>query len=120
MSENLNNEKHKNKHSEWVKEIQSLKDIFGTERLSPVNVDKAISIYDFVDCFSDALTGGETIITGSSGLAVEVFYTHFRNKDNQCTYLTTGLGAMGYRLPALLGQLRQKIRRCSCLRAMAV
>ena len=108
MSENLNSEKLKNKHSEWVKEIQSLKDIFGTERLSPVNVDKAISIYDFVDCFSDALTGGETIITGSSGLAVEVFYTHFRNKDNQCTYLTTGLGAMGYGLPALLGATEAK------------
>ena len=108
MHENLSNVKLKNKHSEWVREIQSLKDIFGTERLSPASVDKAISIYDFVDCFSDALTGGETIITGSSGLAVEVFYTHFRNKANQCTYLTTGLGAMGFGLPALLGATEAK------------
>ena len=56
-----------------------------------------------MDCLSDALTGGETVITGSSGLAVEVFYTHFRNKIDQRICLTTGLGAMGYGLPALLG-----------------
>ena len=39
--------------------------------------------------------GGEIIVTGSSGLSVEVFYTHFKNKIGQKTFLTTGLGAMG-------------------------
>ncbi len=108
MSENIQYGKLKNEHSEWVEEIQMLKDVFGTEKLSPGSTDKAISIYDFVDCFSDALTGGETVVTGSSGLAVEVFYTHFRNKVDQCTCLTTGLGAMGYGLPALLGASEAK------------
>ena len=63
-----------------------------------------------MDCLSDALTG-ETVITGSSGLAVEVFYTHFRNKIDQRICLTTGLGAMGYGLPALLGACEAKNQR---------
>jgi len=43
------------------------------------------------------------VITGSSGLAVEVFYTAFRNKVGQRLFLTSGLGAMGYGLPASIG-----------------
>ena len=108
MYENIDHVKHKNNHSEWLKEIQRLKDDFGAEKLSRGRSDDAISIYDFVDCLSDALTGGETVITGSSGLAVEVFHTHFRNKIDQRICLTTGLGAMGYGLPALLGACEAK------------
>jgi acetolactate synthase-1/2/3 large subunit len=43
------------------------------------------------------------VITGSSGLAVEVFYTVFRNKLGQRIFLTSGLGSMGYGLPAAIG-----------------
>ncbi len=39
----------------------------------------------------------------SSGLAVEVFYTVFRNKLGQRIFLTSGLGSMGYGLPAAIG-----------------
>ena len=42
-------------------------------------------------------------MTGSSGLAVEVFYTAFRNKTGQRLFLTSGLGSMGYGLPAAIG-----------------
>nr|WP_258538090.1 MULTISPECIES: thiamine pyrophosphate-dependent enzyme [Pseudomonas] len=43
------------------------------------------------------------VSTGSSGLAVEVFYTVFRNRPGQRVFLTSGLGAMGYGLPAAIG-----------------
>ena len=43
------------------------------------------------------------LVTGSSGLAVEFFYTAFRNKPGQRFFLTSGLGAMGYGLPAAIG-----------------
>jgi acetolactate synthase I/II/III large subunit len=43
------------------------------------------------------------IVTGSSGLAVETFYLGFRTKRKQRIFNTTGLGAMGFGLPALIG-----------------
>lgn len=63
----------------------------------------AISHYHFVSALSDALHADTLIGTGSSGLAVEVFYTVFRNKPGQRVFLTSGLGAMGYGLPAAIG-----------------
>jgi len=77
---------------------------FENEVFKPVASDTGrISIYDFVNILSEGFSGNEIIVTGSSGLAIEVFYTHFRNRDGQWIGLTTGLGAMGYGLPALLG-----------------
>ncbi|MEJ2626017.1 MAG: thiamine pyrophosphate-dependent enzyme [Pseudolabrys sp.] len=46
---------------------------------------------------------GTLFVTGSSGLAVEVFYLGYRNKPGQRVFLTSGLGAMGYGLPAMIG-----------------
>lgn len=63
----------------------------------------AIGHYHFVDALSDALPENELISTGSSGLAVEAFYTAFRNRPGQRVFLTSGLGAMGYGLPSAIG-----------------
>jgi acetolactate synthase-1/2/3 large subunit len=57
----------------------------------------------FVEALSDAAPPGALIATGSSGLAVEFFYAGFRNKPGQRSFLTSGLGAMGYGLPAAIG-----------------
>lgn len=62
-----------------------------------------ISHYQLMDALSDAIPENTTISTGSSGLAVEAFYTIFRNKPGQRVFLTSGLGAMGYGLPAAIG-----------------
>jgi len=63
----------------------------------------AISHYQLMDALSDALPADTIVSTGSSGLAVEAFYTIFRNKPGQRVFLTSGLGAMGYGLPAAIG-----------------
>lgn len=65
--------------------------------------DGQITHYPFVDVLSDCIPEERLIVTGSSGLAVEVFYTVFRNKNGQRFFLTSGLGAMGYGLPAVIG-----------------
>jgi acetolactate synthase-1/2/3 large subunit len=65
--------------------------------------DGAISHYHFVDALSDAIPEDTIVATGSSGLAVEAFYSAFRNKPGQRVFLTSGLGAMGYGLPAAIG-----------------
>lgn len=62
-----------------------------------------ISHAHFVDSLSDAVPENTLIATGSSGLAVEFFYAGFRNKAGQRMFLTSGLGAMGYGLPAAIG-----------------
>ena len=90
--------------SKWRLKIKKLKQRYSDEVFTKrVDDHQPISIYEFVECLSKQLDGGESIVTGSSGLAVEVFYTHFKNKIGQKTFITTGLGAMGYGLPALLG-----------------
>jgi len=65
--------------------------------------DGSISHFQFADVLSDAIPENRLVITGSSGLAVEAFYTAFRNKAGQRMFLTSGLGSMGYGLPAAVG-----------------
>lgn len=62
-----------------------------------------ISHFKFADALSDAVPEDRLVITGSSGLAVEVVYTVFRNKPGQRMFLTSGLGSMGYGLSAAIG-----------------
>ncbi|WP_028323680.1 thiamine pyrophosphate-binding protein [Desulfatirhabdium butyrativorans] len=62
-----------------------------------------ISHYRFVSALSDLIPENTPIATGSSGLAIEVFYSIFRNKPGQRIFLTAGLGAMGYGVPAAIG-----------------
>lgn len=62
-----------------------------------------ISHYEFVETISEAIPENQLVITGSSGLAVEVFYTVFRNKPGQRMFLTSGLGSMGYGVAAAIG-----------------
>jgi acetolactate synthase-1/2/3 large subunit len=75
----------------------------------PVNDGKSfattgpISHYHFADALSDIIPENTLVSTGSSGLALEILYTVFRNKPGQRMFLTSGLGAMGYGLPAAVG-----------------
>ncbi len=63
----------------------------------------SIAHFQLADKLSDAIGEDQLVVTGSSGLAVEVFYTAFRNKKGQRMFLTSGLGSMGYGLPAAIG-----------------
>jgi acetolactate synthase-1/2/3 large subunit len=62
-----------------------------------------ISHFHLTQVLSEELPEKAMIVTGSSGLAVEFFYTGFQNKEGQRVFLTSGLGAMGYGLPAMIG-----------------
>ena len=61
--------------------------------------------FEAAKMLSDALPEKSTIITGSSGLAIEAFYVAYEPKKFQRILLTSGLGAMGYGLPAFVGAL---------------
>jgi acetolactate synthase-1/2/3 large subunit len=62
-----------------------------------------ISSYQLTAVLSEEAPENTLFVTGSSGLAVEVFYTSYFVKRGQRIFLTSGLGAMGYALPALIG-----------------
>ena len=69
----------------------------------PFEASDSISHYEFVAALSEAIPDNTLIATGSSGLAVEAFYSTFRSKPGQRVFLTSGLGSMGYGLAAAIG-----------------
>ncbi len=94
------------KHAEW--DVWQKKCLDWKKRFTPLDGRKfdsnaPISHYEFVETISDIIPENQLVITGSSGLAVEVFYTAYRNKPGQRMFLTSGLGSMGYGIAAAIG-----------------
>lgn len=87
----------------WRERCAGWKRRYATADEQPFPASGPIDHYHFVAALSDAIPANVPIATGSSGLAIEVFYSTFRNKPGQRIFLTSGLGAMGYGLPAAIG-----------------
>lgn len=87
----------------WRQRCQEWKQRYPVNDGEPFAGYGAISHYHFADALSEVIPANTLISTGSSGLALEVLYTVFRNKPGQRLFLTSGLGAMGYGLPAAVG-----------------
>jgi acetolactate synthase-1/2/3 large subunit len=87
----------------WLERCQSWKAKYSFNDGKQSDVSDAIGHYEFVDALSDAIPENTLIATGSSGLAVEAFYSTFRTKPGQRLFLTSGLGSMGYGLAAAIG-----------------
>ncbi|WP_417535383.1 thiamine pyrophosphate-binding protein [Methylophaga sp.] len=103
--EQLNTElpQHKADYSAWITKIADWKQRYPRCDGEKFPEHGEISHYHFIDRLSTLTKANELIITGSSGLAVEVFYSTFVNKTGQRIFLTSGLGSMGYGLPAAIG-----------------
>jgi acetolactate synthase-1/2/3 large subunit len=87
--------------SEWIATCRSWKQRYAVDAAATGGA--AIGHQAFVSALSDAAPPDCVVGTGSSGLAVEAFYLGFRNKPGQRVFLTSGLGSMGYGLPAAIG-----------------
>jgi acetolactate synthase-1/2/3 large subunit len=87
----------------WIEHCADWKQRYPVNDGLPFPDQGPINHYHFVSALSDAIPADTLVSTGSSGLAVEVFYTVFRNKLGQRVFLTSGLGSMGYGLPAAIG-----------------
>lgn len=85
----------------WVERCQSWKRRYAVDAAAAVA--DGIGHQAFVSALSEAAPPDCVVGTGSSGLAVEAFYLGFRNKPGQRVFLTSGLGSMGYGLPAAIG-----------------
>jgi len=88
---------------EWRERCLDWKRRYSIENEPFVENNDRLSHYRFVSHLSDCLPANTPIATGSSGLATEIFYATFRNKPGQRIFLTAGLGAMGYGIPAAIG-----------------
>lgn len=88
---------------EWMDRCSGWKRRYPANESSSTATDNVMGHYDFVDCLSENLQPNTNVITGSSGFAVEAFYTGFRNRPGQRIFLTSGLGSMGYGLAAAIG-----------------
>ncbi|MAX52911.1 MAG: acetolactate synthase [Methylophaga sp.] len=90
-------------YADWIHKITDWKQRYPRCDGQTFPEQGEISHYHFIDRLSAYTAENELIITGSSGLAVEVFYSTFVNKTGQRVFLTSGLGSMGYGLPAAIG-----------------
>jgi acetolactate synthase-1/2/3 large subunit len=89
--------------SRWLETCSSWKKRFTALEGRPQENEGSIGHYQFINQLSKAIPENRLVITGSSGLAIEVLYTVFQNKKDQRMFLTSGLGSMGYGLPAAIG-----------------
>lgn len=89
--------------TEWLERCLSWKERYPVNDGKPFEQSESISHYQFVASLSEVIPRGTLIATGSSGLAVEAFYSTFRSKPGQRVFLTSGLGSMGYGLAAAIG-----------------
>jgi acetolactate synthase-1/2/3 large subunit len=87
----------------WQTKCLDWKNRYPTNENHTPAPNNEIGHYYLVDSFSRVLPPDCIIATGSSGLAIEVFYSAFKNKAGQRFYLTSGLGSMGYGLPSAIG-----------------
>ena len=95
----------------WIARCADWKQRYPVNDGLPFPTSGPISHYHFASELSEAIPPECLVSTGSSGLAVEVFYTVFRNKIGQRVFLTSGLGSMGYGLPAAIGASLANDRR---------
>ena len=88
---------------EWVNQCRDWKTRYPQNEGGAFPDKGPIGHAHFVESLSEAIPENTLVTCGSSGLAVEFFFAGFRNKAGQRTFLTSGLGAMGYGLPAAIG-----------------
>jgi acetolactate synthase-1/2/3 large subunit len=90
-------------HQAWRDKCSSWKAKYAATLSNSHPDDETISHYDLVKSLSSVIPADTVVATGSSGLSIEVFYSFFENKEGQRLFLTSGLGSMGYGLPAAIG-----------------
>lgn len=89
--------------TEWLGRCAEWKKRYTVNDGQPFPAAGEISHYHMMQVLADEIPEDTLVVTGSSGLGVEAFYTVFQNKPGQRVFLTSGLGSMGYGLPAMIG-----------------
>ncbi|MEW6436068.1 MAG: thiamine pyrophosphate-binding protein [Pseudomonadota bacterium] len=88
---------------DWKSRCADWKARYGINMQIEAWQNEALSHYEVIDAFSDLFPSHCLVVTGGSGLAIESFYVAFRTKEGQRVFSSSGLGSMGYGLPAAIG-----------------
>ena len=97
--------------SGWLARCADWKRRYPINDGAPFPARGPIGHFHLTEALSEELPENSLIVTGSSGLGIEFFYTGFSNKEGQRVFLTSGLGAMGYGMPAMIGAYMASDRR---------
>ncbi len=89
--------------SAWFARYAAWKHRYALNGGAPWPASGEISHFHLISAFSKAFPENALIMTGGSGLAVESFWMTFEAKRGQRMCTTSGLGSMGYGLPAMIG-----------------
>lgn len=89
--------------TEWIEHCNNLRDKYPRFIPEQEPRDGFVSTYNLVDVISNKMTENDIYQFTSSGTSVDIAMKIFRIKKGQRAFLTKGLAAMGYDLPAAIG-----------------
>ncbi|MBN7573060.1 MULTISPECIES: thiamine pyrophosphate-binding protein [Clostridium] len=92
-----------NIRTEWIEHCNILRDKYPRFIPEQEPRDGFVSTYRLVDEISNKMTENDIYQFTSSGTSVDIAMKVFRIKKGQRAFLTKGLAAMGYDLPASIG-----------------
>lgn len=93
----------KRDRSAWFARYAEWKRRYALNDGAPWPAQGEISHFHLINAFAKAFPEDALIMTGGSGLAIESFWMTFEAKPGQRLCTTSGLGSMGYGLPAMIG-----------------
>lgn len=91
------------KRENWIKHCDMLKEKYPLSIPEQKPSDGYVSTYDLIDEITTQMTENDIYQFTSSGSSVDIAMKTFRIKKGQRAFLTKGLAAMGYDLPASIG-----------------
>ena len=110
------NELDLHKRSKWIEHCDSLKERYPIFIKEQEPRKGYVSTYKLVDEVSSQMTADDIYQFTSSGTSVDIAMKVFRIKKGQRAFLTKGLAAMGYDLPASIGScIASNRKRTVCI-----
>ena len=89
-------------YSSWIEQCLKFKDNFPVIGPEHIGQDGYLNSYQFMDLLSDLIPENETIVT-DMGTALLSGFQVLKIDKNKRLFTSTGLGEMGYGLPAAIG-----------------
>lgn len=87
----------------WVRRCQAWKAAYPIVQQRHRDLVDSVSTYVLAEQLGVRLTAADTMVIGSSGAGIEAFMLAYSAPLGQRAFLTGGLGAMGFGLPASIG-----------------